>query len=127
MHRDARNFFPHPEGFWPERWLFAASRAPNTDTDTNMAPPAGFTHAEGAFAPFSHGPMNCVGKNLALREIRAVVCAIVQRFRVVPGEGKGALVFGLREYEEAFRDYYVTEKGPVRVKLEVRAGVGCAA
>ena len=124
MQRDPRNFFPHPEGFWPERWLLASSKDGARGEKSDV--PAGFTHAEHAFVPFSYGPMNCVGKSLALKEMRVVVCAIVQRFRMKE-EGPGVGVRELGEYEEGFRDYYITERAPVWVKLEVRAAEGCVA
>lgn len=31
------------------------------------------------FMPFSAGPRGCVGKNVAMAEIRAVTCAVVQQ------------------------------------------------
>ena len=79
MQRDPRNFSPLPEAFWPERWLLAAG-------DTSVKFPRGidadatFVHNTSAFVPFSHGPMNCVGRPLAMMQMRMVVCVLVQRF-----------------------------------------------
>ena len=147
MHHDARNF-TDPTTFWPERWLFAATVAPSecqdasttattaTTTAEAKAPwipespaPEGFRHNLDAFVPFSHGPMNCVGKRLAYAEIRSVVCAILQRFRVRPDahaaerakmEKDDEGVFDLVAYERGFLDFFVTVRLPVRVALEVR-------
>ena len=77
-----------------------------------------FVHNERAFIPFSYGPMNCVGKQLALQEIRTVVCAVLQRFRVRAAEGEGAL--NISAYEAEFKDFFMTVHGPVQVVLEVR-------
>ena len=74
---------------------------------------------DNAFVPFSYGPMNCVGKGLALLELRAIVCALVRRFRFegwVGGKGDAAV----RTYEKEYKDYFVTERGAVDVALAVR-------
>ncbi|KAI0706670.1 high nitrogen upregulated cytochrome P450 monooxygenase 2 [Earliella scabrosa] len=74
-----------------------------------------FVHNEVAFTPFSHGPMYCAGKNLALLEMRMVVCALVQRFEVRLEEGWDVRRFG-REY----RDHYIAAMAELPVRLEVR-------
>ncbi|KAL4246840.1 Cytochrome P450 superfamily protein [Abortiporus biennis] len=64
LHRDSRNFSPVPESFWPERWLVAEQIMP---APLGSSP---FTHNMNAFIPFSYGPANCVGKNLAILEMK---------------------------------------------------------
>ena len=41
-----------------------------------------------AFAPFSMGPFGCIGKNLALIELRTVTARLIKRFdlSLAPGE-----------------------------------------
>ena len=113
IHRDPRNFFPHPEGFWPERWLLASSESQGQDA------PEGFVHNDQAFIPFSYGPMSCVGKGLALQQMRMVVVALMQRFRIfVPGKGK----FELGKYEKAYKDFFVSVRMSLPVVLEPREG-----
>ncbi|TFY79311.1 hypothetical protein EWM64_g4697 [Hericium alpestre] len=90
VHRDPRNF-PHPTSYIPERWLSA---------ENNTA----------AFIPFSHGPSNCVGKNLALMEMRMVVCALLQRFELLPAEG-------FERWEDSLEDYFVFKKSPLPVRF----------
>nr|BAL05149.1 cytochrome P450 [Phanerodontia chrysosporium] len=70
LHRDPR-YFSRPDTFWPERWLIAEGLEPA---------PAGepFVHNANAFIPFSFGPANCVGKNLAYLEMRMVFCHLLQ-------------------------------------------------
>ena len=77
-----------------------------------------FVHNDGAFIPFSHGPANCVGKQLAMQEMRTVLCAIVQRIRLRPVKG-----WRLEEYDRGFKDYFVTVRGelPALVETRVRA------
>ena len=80
IQRDPRNF-SRPDAFWPERWLRPSSaHSPKGDATADDEAPQ--VHNEGAFIPFSYGPFNCVGKQLALHEIRVVVIALLQRFRV---------------------------------------------
>ena len=72
-------------------------------------------HNDLAFLAFSHGPMNCVGKSFALQEIRTVVCALVQRFAVRLVEGWDA-----REYEAAYKDFFVATRPVLPLRLEKR-------
>ena len=76
-----------------------------------------FVHNDGAFIPFSHGPMNCVGKGLAMLQMRVVVCALVQRFRVRLREGWDMTG---RRYEVEFRDCMVANRPELPVGLERR-------
>ena len=124
LHRDERNFV-FPDAFWPERWLVAAghlalSRArppPSSLASTSSEDRVefAFVHNDGAFIPFSYGPMNCVGKGLAMQQMRTVVCALVQKFRVRRMEG-----WDPRRYEEGFRDYLVANRPELPVVLERR-------
>ena len=133
LHRDARNFV-FPDTFWPERWLVAAghlalsrARPPSPPRPTSYSSSSAgdgrtepefeceFVHNDGAFIPFSYGPMNCVGKGLAMQQMRTVVCALVQKFRVRRMEGCDP-----RRYEEGFRDYLVANRPELPVVLERR-------
>ncbi|TFK81880.1 hypothetical protein K466DRAFT_462549, partial [Polyporus arcularius HHB13444] len=80
--------FTDPSSFWSERWLLAAGdpSLPPSDSATRGFDRATLVHNETGFLPFSHGPMNCVGKTLAMQEMRMVVCALLQRFRVRASE-----------------------------------------
>ncbi|KAI0649664.1 high nitrogen upregulated cytochrome P450 monooxygenase 2 [Trametes meyenii] len=113
IHRDARNFAPHPEDFWPERWLVAAGLM--TESEAGLSDKTGFTHNAAAFAPFSYGPMNCVGKNLAMLEMGLVICTILQKFKLRPAEE-----WDPRVYEGGFKDFFVTTRPPVFVTLHPR-------
>ncbi|EKM55979.1 uncharacterized protein PHACADRAFT_174150 [Phanerochaete carnosa HHB-10118-sp] len=80
LHRDARNF-AQPDAFLPERWL-----APEDRDATGLASPGG-AHDMRAFVPFSYGPRNCVGKNLAMVEMKVVLTHMLQRLRLRFEEG----------------------------------------
>lgn len=77
VHRD-RRYWSQPDTFWPERWMIA---------DGLLPAPEGFIHTPNAFLPFSFGPANCVGKNLAMLNMRTVMCHIMQNLEVtIPDE-----------------------------------------
>ncbi|KAL1948858.1 hypothetical protein VTO73DRAFT_10664 [Trametes versicolor] len=111
MHRDPRNFSPSTTEFWPERWLIAAGR----EKQSSGAEVAGFVHNEAAFLPFSHGPANCVGKQLAMQEMRTVVCTVLQKLEVRVRSG-----WDKREYEEGFLDFFVTKRPMLPVTVHPR-------
>ncbi|KAG6893791.1 hypothetical protein C0992_008620, partial [Termitomyces sp. T32_za158] len=77
LHRDPRNFFL-PDRFIPERWLPVEQQlALEPEIFQN---PKEIIHRPDAFIPFSYGPADCVGKRFAWQEMRALVCAVLQRF-----------------------------------------------
>ena len=102
MHRSPRYFSPDPDKFWPDRWLAGAKEGVVTDRN--------------AFIPFSTGSAGCVGKPLALVELRVVVALLVQTFdmRFAPG-------YDAERWEEDFHDYFVARKGELPVVLSCRA------
>lgn len=63
LHHDPRYFSPHTEEFRPERWI-----------------EPGWNTQQDAFIPFSAGPSQCVGKNLAKMEFTMVVAAIIRHY-----------------------------------------------
>ncbi|KAJ8462070.1 hypothetical protein ONZ51_g11136 [Trametes cubensis] len=83
VQRDPRNFHPCPSSFWPNRWLLASGHLSFEDAPVDEY---SFVHNQGAFTPFSHGLSNRVGESLAMRELRIVLCAILQRYDLRLGE-----------------------------------------
>ncbi|RMZ71780.1 cytochrome p450 [Pyrenophora seminiperda CCB06] len=57
--------FKNPDAFEPERWL------PNTGYDDDQ---------KDVMQPFSVGPRNCLGKNLAYHEMRAILATLLWHF-----------------------------------------------
>ncbi|KAF5379710.1 hypothetical protein D9615_005671 [Tricholomella constricta] len=117
LHRDPRCFSPLPDAFLPERWLPPAQQAelePGLFTDTEQENSTVVLNAN-AFIPFSVGPSNCVGKNLAWMEMRMLVCRLVQAFEMRFGEG-----YDPGRWEEDMLDYFVTIKGRLPVVLTPR-------
>ena len=105
VHRDPRNY-SYPDTFWPERWLIAEGIQESKEK---------LTHNPDAFIPFSFGPANCVGKNLAMLEMRTVACALLQRFRVRLCAG-----WDKARYEEGYKDYFSAARPELPVLLEPR-------
>ncbi|KAI0683262.1 cytochrome P450 [Cytidiella melzeri] len=105
MHRDPRNF-SRPETFWPARWLIA---------DGLEETKGEFVHKPEAFIPFSSGPANCVGKQLAMQEMRIVVCHIVQKLDMRLADGWDPV-----QYAKAYRDYTIAVVGRLPVHVQLR-------
>ncbi|KLO10727.1 cytochrome P450 [Schizopora paradoxa] len=101
LHRDPRYFSPHPDEFIPERWL-----KPTEDTETK------FTTNMLAFIPFSMGPSNCVGKNLAMLEMRMVTALLVQQLDMKFGDG-----FNGEKWEENIEEYFVIKPPPLPIQI----------
>jgi cytochrome P450 len=66
VHHQDPELFPEPEKFLPERWL---------DKDARI-------EMNAAFTPFSIGPRNCLGQNLARAEIYLAVSKVVRRLHL---------------------------------------------
>ncbi|KAH9879749.1 hypothetical protein J1614_001772, partial [Plenodomus biglobosus] len=73
VNHNARNF-ALPEAFRPERWL---------SPDHPFYDPQFITDKKSAFEPFSFGPRNCIGKNLAYAELRLVAARLFWNFDFV--------------------------------------------
>ena len=86
--------FNQPDEFIPERWYSQVHLVKNKD----------------AFVPFSIGAYSCVGKNLALMELRHVIYKIVMDFDVAfaPGEN------GRRVVEDA-KDTFTLSPGELEL------------
>ncbi|KAL5511139.1 hypothetical protein ACEPAH_4354 [Sanghuangporus vaninii] len=104
LHRDPRYFSPSPDSFIPERWL-----------DNNEAKGQKYSMNALTYIPFSFGPANCVGKNLALMEARMVIATIVQRFDIKLADG-----YDPQQWEEELKDYHVIRVGKLPVVLKAR-------
>lgn len=96
--------FADAEGFHPERWLRPAH--PRYDArfaGDNVA----------VFKPFSTGPRDCIGKNLAYSEMRMVTARLLFQFdfELAPGQD---------DWHAKQRVYTVWEKGPLEVSFKLR-------
>ena len=99
--------FTSPTTFAPERWLSSPEKHAGAFDGDNKK----------AFNPFSTGPRNCLGKNLAYHEMRLILAKLIWHFD-----------FGLAD-EQAGEDDWLDqrvltfwEKRPLRVKISKSKG-----
>jgi cytochrome P450 len=59
--------FPRPDEFVPERWI---------------DPKAVTSEMKLMFMPFSHGSRACLGKNLAIMELKMITAALIKSYEV---------------------------------------------
>ena len=72
-------------------------------------------HNPNAFIPFSFGPANCVGKNLAQVEMRVVICHLMQNFNM-----RFPTDWDPLDYERVMEDRFVLKIGDLPMILEKR-------
>lgn len=112
VHRNPNNFSPIPDVFWPDRWLAQESY---TLPSGKIIPADQVITTREVFMPFSLGPYICAGKPLAIIELRAVVCGIVQQCDVRVADG-----FDLESWNENLREVFVTMRGKLEVVVTMR-------
>lgn len=105
VQRDPRNF-SYPENFWPDRWLIVEGLQEH---------PEKIVHNANAWIPFSFGPANCVGKNLAMQEMRIVICHFMQKLNIRFANG-----YNPAQYEDDMRDMFIMGIGKLPVVVERR-------
>jgi cytochrome P450 len=94
-------YFPKGEEFIPERWT--------GELDEGIV-------ERKAFVPFGYGLHSCVGKQLALNEMKLGIASVVRQFDVVLGESYSEDV-----WQEEWKDYAVLQVGALPVKFLGRA------
>ncbi|EOD51467.1 putative cytochrome p450 protein [Neofusicoccum parvum UCRNP2] len=95
-YRSAANF-ADPDAFLPERW--AQNPEPKFAND-----------ALGVVEPFSYGPRNCIGKNLAYHEMRLILANVLWHYDL-------ELCPESQNWEDQ-KVYIIWEKGPLMCKLK---------
>lgn len=91
--------FHQPELFLPERWMDDQTKAASDDVDRKAS-----------FQPFSVGPRNCLGKNLAKAEMRLILTRLLWRFDL-------ELEPDCRDWVEGQRIYGFWVKPPLMCRL----------
>ena len=94
---------PSPSVVGNEDW--STTNSTNVEVVTDLA----------AFQPFSYGPANCAGKNIAQLEMRMVLSRLMHRFSFELTEG-----YDPRDWERNIRDCLVVVVGELPVTLTRR-------
>jgi len=99
LHRDARNF-KDPDHFNPERWLGATHES---------------AHNLEAFIPFSYGLGVCIGKQLALQNMKLLAASIVRSFDLsFPPD------FDVQKFDDSYQDFAIWLHDDLMVVLKPR-------
>lgn len=77
-------YWPNPHTFRPSRFL-----SPQSDPNTTQSPTD--TYNKDAWIPFSKGPRNCIGQELALIETKIILAMTLRKFEFVPCFGRAEL------------------------------------
>ncbi|EHK22060.1 uncharacterized protein TRIVIDRAFT_222494 [Trichoderma virens Gv29-8] len=88
-------YWTQPDDFIPERWL----------GDPKFA-----NDRRECFQPFSTGPRNCVGMNLAYSEMRLILARVILKYDIKLAEGTEG-------WDSRSKVYLLWEKGPVNVYM----------
>ncbi|KAK7037631.1 hypothetical protein VNI00_010847 [Paramarasmius palmivorus] len=130
VHRRAYHFYPNTDDFDPSRWLVdpnfnptsnAPSYTPPSNADESLSPSTPSIYSPPqildyeAYIPFSYGPANCVGKNLARREMMMVISLLMQKFEFRFKEG-----FEWQSWPDRIEDYFVALRGPLEIEVRAR-------
>ncbi|KAK2052110.1 cytochrome P450 CYP11/CYP12/CYP24/CYP27 subfamily protein [Colletotrichum caudatum] len=100
MYRSPMNF-SRPDSFLPERWL---------DNDLN---PEFLADRKNAFQPFSFGPRDCIGRNLAYAELRIILARLIWKFDLELADPHD-------DWLGHQHNYLLWERGPLNIRLRLR-------
>jgi cytochrome P450 family 628 len=96
-------YFTEPDAFLPERWSSQPSLMPRKD----------------AFSPFLTGKYSCVGKNLAMMEMRMFLSLFIRSFTFsFPGNDRDGL--DTTGAELTMNDYFTAKVRPFKIVLRNR-------
>ncbi|KAL9046724.1 MAG: hypothetical protein Q9214_000511 [Letrouitia sp. 1 TL-2023] len=113
--RAASNNPDGPNAFKPERWLSSSDESEDGQQQDDNKSPSKQKETTTSFAPFSLGPRNCIGRNLAYLEMRLIMAKLLWSFDVWEDEGDGFAW-------ESQDNYGLWEKRPLEVWIRERQG-----
>lgn len=106
VHRVDETVFPEPDRFDPERWLVDADADADDDEDDDDARRrrrGENKRRSSLFFAFAAGGRGCVGKHLALAEMKILLRDVYGSYRTVPGGG-------MREEEMGMEDQLISSR-----------------
>jgi hypothetical protein len=95
LHRE-RSVFPEPESWLPARWLDASTA---TTQDIDGSSPEQLKEMQRWFWAFGSGGRMCVGSNLAMLDMKAIVAGIWSDFKTTISDDEGMVPNGGYEAE----------------------------
>ena len=101
LFRDEK-YFSEPNTFAPERWI-------------EEMRPAEWNHEERAFVPFSSGQYQCIGKALALQELRLFIAMVLRKVQFRFAEKHDQQLF-----LDSVQSNNTTMKGSLWLDVELR-------
>jgi cytochrome P450 len=110
VHRDPDYFSPMSKEFLPQRWFSDADSGP-----ASLTLEGDIVLERSAFIPFSMGPANCVGKGVALKQLRYVPALLLRNFRFEFSEG-----YNPDRWEEELQDRFLMAKGELPLRMVPR-------
>ncbi|KAJ7577377.1 cytochrome P450 [Mycena floridula] len=96
LHRDSANF-SRPDDFLPERWIDSS----------------GLVHNPDAFIPFSAGIGICIGKAVALHNLKFLAASMIRSFDLSFHRG-----FDLATFEASYKEYNLWQHDPLILDLK---------
>ncbi|KAF9063009.1 high nitrogen upregulated cytochrome P450 monooxygenase 2 [Rhodocollybia butyracea] len=109
LHLNPSNFSPSPEEFIPDRWLRSKNEKSDPQAETV------YKNNTNAFLPFSYGPANCAGRNLAKKEIMMVMSILLHNFDFRFADG-----FDWENWPQQLKAFFVTIRPPIKVVITRR-------
>lgn len=116
--------FARPKQFIPERWLpDRPEEFKGDNTDGKSPGHIPLTTADrfvDIFQPFSYGPRNCIGKNLAKAELRLILCKILWHFDLSQPVSNEEGARDWAAWPERLRTFFLWHKPPLPVRVQER-------
>jgi cytochrome P450 len=113
IHRQAA-YYPSPDSYLPERWI-EGSQVPSSEKMWTVTKESADL-ARRAFCPFSIGPRGCIGKSMALMEMRLTLARMMFLFDVESADGFGEDEKG----DLALVDHFTSQKKGPNVVIRKR-------
>ncbi|TFK19398.1 cytochrome P450 [Coprinopsis marcescibilis] len=88
-------YFVDPEEFLPERWLSSFSKG---------------VHNTEAYVPFCYGPGNCIGKPVALFNMKLMVAKVLTNFRISFSKS-----VDVAKFDESWKEYGIWKHDPLLI------------
>ena len=82
------------------------------DLSRPLDPDTPVIHDLDAYLPFSYGTRLCIGRALALMEMRVVVASVVQKFDMEVADG-----YDIKQWDKDLQDFWAFLTGPLPIRL----------